>query len=182
MPGNFRTEIAGSTTIPSFTLGFQQGAAVRALIEQAAGKDAPRIRLRSDNRCRQWAQKTSLVWGVIPGMSDEKIIINARIATVISMRATITPPGWPPPIGLAEYYAKMPKERQRRAIVIVSNPGHHNTAVGSQWLVAHRDTFFAKTALIINAEHTAQVGVDLYGYKLVATNMPSNFDWFARFG
>jgi hypothetical protein len=178
LPGNFRTEIAGSTQIPSFTLGFQQGAAVRGLIEQSAGKDAPRIRVRSDIQM-QAGQKTSLVWGVIPGMSDEKIIINAHRDGYFDA-ANDNATGVATAIGLAEYYAKMPKEQRRRGIVIVSNPGHHNTAVGSQWMVAHKDTFFAKTALIINSEHTAQVGVDLYGYKLVGTNMPSNFDWFAN--
>ncbi len=73
LPGNFRTEIAGSTGVPSFTLGFQQGAAVRGMIEQS-----PRIRIRSDIQMQAAGQRTSLVWGVIPGMSDEKIIINAH--------------------------------------------------------------------------------------------------------
>lgn len=179
LPGNFRTEIAGSTAIPSFTLGFQQGAAVRGLIEQAAGKDAPRIRLRSDIQMQAAGQKTSLIWGVIPGMSDEKIIVSAHRDGYFDA-ADDNATGVATALGLAEYYAKMPKEKRRRTIVIVGNSGHHNTAVGSQWLVAHRDTFFAKTALIINSEHTAQVGVDLYGYKLVATNTPANFDWFAN--
>ncbi len=77
----------------------------------------------------------------------------------------------------------MPKVvKRRRTIVIVGNPGHHNTAVGSQWLVAHRDTFFGKTALIINSEHTAQVGVDLYVLQTGRHEHASlNFDqWFAN--
>jgi Zn-dependent M28 family amino/carboxypeptidase len=175
LPGNFRTEIAAATTVPTFTLGYQDGAAVRALIEKDA---APKIHVRSDIKMES-GQKTSLVWGVIPGMSDEKIIINAHRDGYYDA-ADDNGTGVATALGLAEYYVKLPKEQRRRTIVIVSNPGHHNTAVGSQWLVAHKDTFFAKAALIINAEHTAQTAVDLYGYKLVATNMPANFDWYTH--
>jgi hypothetical protein len=64
----------------------------------------------------------------------------------------------------------------------LSNPGHHNTAVGNQWLIAHKDTFFAKAALLINSEHTGQIGADFYGYRLLPTNTPWNFDWYAGGG
>jgi Zn-dependent M28 family amino/carboxypeptidase len=175
LPGNFRTEIPAATTIPTFTLGYQDGAAVRGLIEKDA---APHIKVRSDIKMEA-GQKTSLVWGVIPGMSDEKIIVNAHRDGYYEA-ADDNGTGMATALGLAEYYVRIPREQRPRTIVIVGNPGHHNTAVGSQWMVAHKDTFFAKTALIINSEHTAQVEVDLYGYKLVATNMPGNFDWFVH--
>jgi hypothetical protein len=64
----------------------------------------------------------------------------------------------------------------------LSNPGHHNTAVGNQWLIAHKDTFFAKAALLINSEHTGQIGADFYGYRLLPTITPWNFDWYAGGG
>jgi len=49
-------------------------------------------------------------------------------------------------------------------------------------MVAHKDTFLAKTALLINAEHTGQYGADTYGYMLLPTNTPWNFDWYVGGG
>ena len=180
IPGNFRTVVgAGTSRVPGFTLGFRDGAAVRELIEQSAGS-APHVKVRSDIQAIS-GEKTSLVWGVIPGMTDEKVIINAhRDGYYDASDDNAT--GVATALGLAEYFAKMPKSKRHRTIVIVSNPGHHNTAVGNQWLIANKDTFFAKAALLINSEHTGQVGADFYGYRLLPTNTAWNFDWYAGGG
>jgi len=181
IPGNFRTAVgAGTSRIPGFTLGFRDGAAVREMIEHSPAGSAPHVKVRSDIESVA-GEKTSLVWGVIPGMTDEKIIINAHRDGYFDA-ADDNGTGVATSLGLAEYYAKMPKEKRHRTIVIVSNPGHHNTAVGNQWLVAHKDTFFAKAALLINSEHTGQFGADFYGYRLLPTNTPWNFDWYAGGG
>jgi hypothetical protein len=52
---------------------------VRELIEKSApaGSPAPRVKIRADVGTAS-GEKTSLVWGVIPAMTDEKIIINAH--------------------------------------------------------------------------------------------------------
>ena len=63
-------------------------------------------------------------------------------------------------LGLAEYFAKIPKSQRRRTMVFIGTDGHHNIkpgGFGSEWLVANRDKFFSKTALMINAEHPAEV-------------------------
>ena len=176
LPGNFRTEIAAGTKIPTFTLGYQDGAQVRGLIEKDL---SPHIKVKSDINPQQTGEKTSIVWGILPGQTDEKIIINAHRDGYYEA-ADDNATGMATAIGLAEYYSKLPKDQRRRTIVVVGNSGHHNTAVSSQWLVAHKDTFFAKAALIINCEHSGQTMVDLYGYKLLATNMPGNFDWYVH--
>ena len=174
IPGNFRTQVGATTTVPTFTIGWQDGTALRELIEKSPG--GVHLKIRADISMEQ-NEKTSLVWGVIPGMSDEKIIINAHRDGYFEA-ADDNATGMATALGLAEYFVKTPKAQRRRTIVIVGNPGHHNTAVGSQWIAAHHDTFLANTAVIINCEHTGQVGVDLYGFKLVATNTQWNFDWF----
>lgn len=181
IPGNFKTVVgAGAARVPGFTLGFHDGASVREMIEQAGSGPAPRVSVRSDIQAVS-GEKTSLVWGVIPGMTDEKIVINAHrdgYYEAVDDNAT----GVATALGLAEYFAKQPKSKRRRTIVIVSNPGHHNTAVGNQWLIAHKETFFAKAALLINSEHTGQTSADFYGYTLLPTNAPWNFDWYAGGG
>ncbi len=181
IPGNFKTVVgAGATHVPGFTLGFRDGAAVREMIEQAGAGAAPRVKVRSDIEPVS-GEKTALVWGVIPGMTDEKIVINAHrdgYYEAVDDNAT----GVATELGLAEYFAKLPKSKRRRTIVIVSNPGHHNTAIGNQWLIAHKDSFFDKAALLINSEHTGQTSADFYGYTLLPTNAPWNFDWYAGGG
>jgi hypothetical protein len=64
-------------------------------------------------------------------------------------------------IGLAEFYAKMPRAQRRRTMVFIGLDGHHNSgaggAVGGRWLSDNHDMLFAKTALVINCEHPATV-------------------------
>jgi len=181
IPGNFRTAVgAGTSKIPGFTLGFRDGQAVREMIEQSSAGSAPHVKVRSVIESVP-GEKTSLVWGVIPGMTDEKVIVNAHRDGYFDA-ADDNATGVATELALAEYFAKLPKEKRRRTVVILSNPGHHNTAVGNQWLTAHKDTFFAKAALLINSEHTGQYGADFYGYRLLPTNAPWNFDWYVGGG
>jgi hypothetical protein len=58
-------------------------------------------------------------------------------------------------LGLAEYFAKIPKEQRRRTIYFLGTSGHHdNSGMTGHWLADHKE-LFAKTALIINCEHTS---------------------------
>jgi len=177
IPGNLRTVVGASTRVPGFTLGSQDAAVVREWIEKGA---APHVKIRTEIPSVS-GLKTSLVWGVLPGMSDEKIIINAHRDGYYEA-ANDNATGVATLLGLAEYYAKIPKEKRRRTMIFVGNPGHHNTAVGSQYLVAHKDEFFSKAALLINCEHTAQIRTDLYGYRLAAVDTPWEFNLFVSPG
>ena len=169
IPGDMRTVVGASTRVPGFTLGSQDGARVRELIEKAAPGKVPRVKIRADIGIAN-GQKTSLVWGILPGMSDEKIIINAHRDGYYEA-ANDNATGIATVLGLAEYFAKMPKEKRRRTLIVIGNPGHHNTPVGSQYLVAHKDEFYSKAALLINCEHTAQYRTDLYGNRLMALDV-----------
>ncbi len=63
-------------------------------------------------------------------------------------------------LGLAEYFAKVPKSQRRRTIIFIGTDGHHQIkpgGFGREWLVANRAKFFSKTALMINDEHPAEV-------------------------
>jgi hypothetical protein len=73
-------------------------------------------------------------------------------------------------LGLAEYYAKVPKAQRRRTFVFVGLDGHHNDAgVGRMWMVAHKDELFAQTAVAINAEHTSTLQTYFYGENIRKT-------------
>jgi hypothetical protein len=63
-------------------------------------------------------------------------------------------------LGLAEYFAKLPKSQRRRTLVFIGTDGHHDIkpgGFGREWLVANRAKLFSKTALMINDEHPSEV-------------------------
>jgi Peptidase family M28 len=176
IPGNYRTVVGSSTTVPGFTLGQRDGEVVREAIEKAPEGSAPRVKIHSDVQLVTGGH-TLLVWGVIPGNTDENIVINAHRDGYYEA-ANDNGTGVATALGLAEYFAKIPRQNRRRNVIVIGNPGHHNTPVGSQWLVAHKDMFYAKAALLINCEHTAQVSLEDGGVAIETGNMPSLLGWF----
>ena len=84
-------------------------------------------------------------------------------------------------IGLAEHYAKLPRDKRRRTVMLVGTPGHHGGPdVGFRWMAEHKDTELAKTALFINGEHTAAVATFFRGPAIRRANMTTGFWWSAE--
>jgi hypothetical protein len=79
-------------------------------------------------------------------------------------------------IGIAEYFAKIPKEQRRRTIVFLGTTGHHNSSAESgAWLAAHPEAF-DKTALLLNYEHTG--GVETGPGNIRLANAVAAFSWY----
>ena len=142
------------STIPTFNLGTEDGKAVRDLI--GASGAAPHLKFRLDVD-RPTNQKSYLVWGTLPGATDETVYVVAHRDGWFEGSGD-NASGVAVMLGLAEYYAKIPKSQRRRTIVFIGTDGHHdNGTFGENWLIANRAKFFSKTALLINAEHPAEV-------------------------
>ncbi len=155
LPGNMRYQgYPANTKAPAFTVGSGDGFALRDMIA-ASPNQAPRVRVALDVKMEP-NLKTALVWGTLPGASDETIYIMAHRDGWFDASGD-NAGGVASMIGLAEYYAKIPKGQRRRTMVFIGLDGHHNSgegsAVGGKWLGDNRDKLFAKTALVINAEH-----------------------------
>ena len=144
------------TNVPTFKLGTQDGETLRDMIGAVAAGDPPHVRIGLD---AEWVpQKTFMVWGTLPGMTDETIYVIAHRDGWFNA-AGDNASGTASMLGLAEYFSKVPKSQRQRTIVFIGTDGHHNNApgaYGSEWLVANRDKIFAKTALFINDEHPAE--------------------------
>ena len=131
---------------------------MRDLIGKAPADEPPRIRIRLD---AEWDpnQKSYLVWGSLPGATDETIyIIGHRDGWFDAAGDNAS--GIATMLGLAEHFAKGPQSQRRRTIVFIGTDGHHQNnpgGYGREWLAANRERFFSKTALMINAEHPSQV-------------------------
>jgi hypothetical protein len=158
LPGNVAgqwavTEGADRGKVPAFLVGSADGAAVRQMIEQSPAGSSPRVHLQLEIRMVP-GLKTANVWGELPGTTDETVMVIAHRDGFFE-GADDNASGMATLIGMAEYFAKIPKEQRRRTIQFVGSSGHHGTAVGTQWMADNKDAVFGKMALLINCEHTA---------------------------
>lgn len=177
--GNFNAQsYRAYTKVPTFNLGTKDGETIRDLIGNAPAGGSPRIKIRLD---ANWVpgQKSYLVWGTLPGRTDETIYVIAHRDGFFDA-AGDNASGVASMLGLAEYFAKLPKSQRRRTMVFIGTDGHHNIkpgGFGREWLVANRDKFFSKTALMINAEHPAEVLS--HGGTAGLTNTAIPLEWYA---
>jgi hypothetical protein len=183
LPGNMRYQAyPAGTKAPAFTVGSDDGFAARDVM---AAQPA-RVRVKLDVQIVS-NLKSALVWGTLPGATDETIYIMAHRDGWFDASGD-NAGGVASMLGLAEYYAKIPQAQRKRTIVFIGLDGHHNSgqgaAVGGRWLGDHRDTLFAKTALAINCEHPATLQTYLRpryeeGRDLVWSNAYMAQQWYA---
>jgi hypothetical protein len=189
LPGNMRYQAYPSNTkAPAFTVGSDDGLAVRDLI--ASLPQGQSAHVRATLNVEMTANlKTALVWGTLPGATDETIYIVAHRDGWFEA-AGDNAGGVAAMLGLAEYYSKMPRAQRRRTIVFIGLDGHHNTgpgsAVGGVWLnePANKAKLFAKTALSINCEHPSTIQTYVRpryvaGDVLPWSNMYTAQQWYA---
>ncbi|HEY6211075.1 MAG TPA: M28 family peptidase, partial [Vicinamibacterales bacterium] len=160
IPGNLRTQFYPvNSPAPTFSVGQRDGFAVRDLVGPSKGTARAAIRLDVD---RVPNLKSGTVWATLPGATDETVVIVAHRDGWFE-GANDNASGVATLVGLAEYFARMPKEARKRTIVFLGTTGHHNTgpgaAVGGVWLndPANKAALFAKTALSINCEHPSTI-------------------------
>ena len=160
IPGNLKLQFYPvGVDIPTFALGLDDGMAVRDMIGRARGGAAPRVKIRLDVAMVP-NLKTATIWGSLPGATDETIVIVAHRDGWFEA-ANDNATGVATLVGLAEYFAKIPRDQRRRTMVFLGTSGHHDSAAMSgHWLAEHKE-FFANTALLINAEHTAEATLDI---------------------
>jgi hypothetical protein len=161
IPGNLSSELNGAADkIPAFSLGLEDGMAVRELIEHGGAK----IKMNLAVETRP-ALKDASVWGELPGTTDEDIIVMAHHDAYFQ-GALDNASGMATMVGLAEYFSKIPKEQRRRTIKFVTTSGHHNGSLGVKWMHDNKATFLARTALLLNCEHVSVTQTYYWGQNL----------------
>jgi hypothetical protein len=157
IPGNLKTQFYPvNSPVPTFSLGQRDGLQLRDLV--ALSSAPTRVTVKLDVR-RVPGLKSGTVWGTLPGMTDETVVVVAHRDGWFE-GANDNGAGVATALGIAEYFAKIPKEERKRTIIFLGTTGHHdNGAESGAWLADHPE-FFAKTAVMLNAEHTgaAQTG------------------------
>jgi hypothetical protein len=175
LPGNVRTQLyPTNTNVPTFSMGMEDGYDLRDMI----AKQPTRLRVKLDVKMEP-GRTTGTVWGTLPGATDETIYVLAHRDGWFEA-GTDNASGVATMIGLAEYFAKIPRARRKRTMVFLGSSGHHNSAnMSGTWLFDHRDEVFAKTALFINCEHTSTLQTYLLGEQIRNANMHTGLLWYA---
>jgi len=188
LPGNMRYQAYPSgTQAPAFTVGSDDGYAARDLIAAMPAGQAARVKASFEMR-RVPDLKTSLVWGTLPGVTDETIYLIAHRDGWFDA-AGDNASGVASIIALADYYATVPRLERRRTMVFVGLDGHHNSGagagVGRRWMWDNRARLFPKTALMINAEHPSTIQTTVRpryypnGNTIVWSNTHMPQQWYA---
>jgi hypothetical protein len=156
--GNFNAQAyRAMTKLPCFNLGTDDGVALRELMAGTAG-DQTHVSIRLDATWEP-GQQSYLVWGTLPGATDETIYVIAHRDGWFDA-AGDNASGVATMLGVAEYFAKVPQSQRRRTLIFVGTDGHHQVnpgGYGREWMAANREKLFTKTAVMFNAEHPAEV-------------------------
>ena len=158
--------------VPSIVVSYDEGLAIQQAIE--AGKD-PKFNLNLTVE-EKAGLTTETTWGILPGMTDEKIIFLAHHDAYFD-GAMDNATGMALEHYIAEYWAKKPKSERRRTMVFMDTPLHHTftikeplTNVGARWLRDNVDKLFPNTVTVFNCEHTTETQFDMFGAGIMSTN------------
>jgi hypothetical protein len=175
IPGNITTEpeAGAGTIVPTLTISMKEGTAIREAIE--VGKDVT-LRLRADIE-RKTGLRTANVWGVLPGATDENILVMAHTDAMFD-GALDNASGIVMLLEIARHYAAIPQAQRRRTITFVTTPDHHHGASGVKWINENMREFLDRTALIVNCEHPSQTQTYRLGSGLMTSTTTSARRWF----
>jgi hypothetical protein len=177
IPGNLRFQFYPvQSPVPTFSLGLEDGLAVRDMIARSPGGAAPHVNVRLDVKMTPDLQ-TATIWGSLPGTTDENIMVVAHRDGWFE-GANDNATGIATLLGIAEYFARIPAAERRRTITFIGSTGHHDgTAESGAWLLQHKE-LFDKTALLINCEHTAANQLVAYNGTVRKASSTSPLMWY----
>ena len=158
---------------PGFFMGFEDGRRLRDLV---ATGETVRITATLDTEIRGGLSSPS-VFGTLPGTTDETILVMAHMDGYYDA-ALDNASGMAVMIGLADYFAAIPREERRRNIVFIGTAGHH---VGSPNAPYLRDQgMLENAALMVNCEHVAPTQFVAFNNELRLTTTVSPRRWWVH--
>jgi hypothetical protein len=179
LPGNIQTQLhQARPSVPVLlTIGMLDGYKLRDMMGRSPADHPVHLKIRLDAGMVP-NLKTSIVFGTLPGNTDEKIYILAHRDGWFAAGED-NASGVATVLGLAEYFARIPQANRRRTIIFMGTPGHHDLnghPWGATYLVEHQE-MLAKTAFVMNSEHTASIGFHVLGENILRTNESDASSW-----
>jgi hypothetical protein len=171
-PGNMHVRDFGACGV-CFNIGGEDGAFLREVAERApraGAQDELRVRLELDAPTRSEVTAQNVV-GVVPGESDEIVIVNAHLDGWYDA-AGDNADGLAVLVALASHFAQ-PQNRPARTLMFVASGGHHSPGLnGPQSVVGMNPELSARAVLVLNLEHVAQFRVDPETWQVASEEQP----------
>jgi len=174
IPGNMTTQFYPvNAPVPTFSMGQKDGFTIRDLV--LLSTEPTKVKVKLDVK-RVPGLRSRTVFGTLPGMTDETVVVIAHRDGWFE-GANDNAAGVATALALAEFFSKMPKEERKRTIIFAGTTGHHdNGAESGAWFTEHPE-FFAKTAVLLNAEHTGAMATGQNSTRMLSGG--SGATWFA---
>jgi hypothetical protein len=118
-------------------------------------------------------------WGELPGATGEDIIVFSHHDGYFQA-ASDNASGMAVMMALAERYARMQQAQRRRTLKFVTTSGHHAGSLGVRWMHDNRETFLARTALMINAEHASPLQLMIWEVEMRQSTGIQPRRWFVH--
>ncbi len=157
LPGNERSRDFSNCGNPCINLGGRDGHFLEQVMDRAAqagvgDKLRMQITLKAENRTNLKGENGV---AVVPGKSDEVIILNAHVDGWFD-GAGDNADGLSVLVALAKHFGK-PENRPGRTIVFVASAGHHSPGMnGPSNFVAANPDLVKRAVMMVNIEHVAQ--------------------------
>jgi hypothetical protein len=172
-PGDAQSEPEGAvgTAAPTVTIAPDDANLIRDQIE--AGREVSfHLDLQTEKR---EGVKTGNVWGVLPGVSNEQILVMAHTDAFFE-GAMDNASGIAMMLEIARHYTEIPQSRRSRTFVFLTTADHHHGSSGIRAVRDHYD--WSKVALIVNAEHPSQTLLYNLDAGLMTANEVSARRWY----
>lgn len=159
--GNMRMRDISNCGGPCFNIGGQDGRFLEEVMDHAAQAGALErlhVSMKLDAEERSGMRASNVV-AIVPGESDENIIVNAHVDGWFD-GANDNGDGVAVMLALSKHFAR-PENRPARTLVFVASAGHHTPGLsGPRHLVELNPGLIEHNVLTINLEHVASRQLD----------------------
>lgn len=174
--GNMHVFDFGQCGGPCFNIGGADGQFLTKAIAAAKAAGAPELRMKLSLAAdTMTGLKASNVMGIIPGASEEIVIVNAHLDSWFD-GAGDNADGVGVLVALARYFGAS-ATKPARTLLFVGSGGHHSSGLnGPASVVTMNPDLMKRVVLVINLEHLAQFQIDAVpDWKVNAGEEPKNF-------
>mgnify|MGYP001224114115 CR=1 FL=1 len=173
--GNMHVRDFSNCRVPCFNLGAEDGTFVQSVIERAAASGTAPVRVELTLAAsRLSGLKGHNAVGIVHGTSDENIIVNAH-ADGWYDAAGDNADGLAVLLAMARHFAKL-EHKPQRTLVFVASGGHHSAGLnGPANFVRANQAITAKTVMVVNLEHVAQLEIVPGQWIVKASEQPMSF-------
>jgi hypothetical protein len=157
LPGNELSRDFTDCGNPCFNIGGRDGLFLESILDRAAQagvQDQVRVKIDLQTQTFRGLKANNGV-GVIRGVSDEVIVLNAHVDGWFD-GAGDNGDGLAVLVALARHFAK-PANKPQRTIAFVASAGHHTPGInGPRSFVTANPELAKKAVMLVNIEHVAQ--------------------------